>query len=75
MVDLNVLSTLTPNFHESKLARLVWILENIEEEAFRLFGASCPYRSMGFFELFDAIGIDPEVHEEGEWFLRLRHLL
>ena len=62
---------LAPDFYEAKTTRSRRILEDVEEDTFRLPSTSCPDGSMGDFELFDFGGVDEEVNEEGKLFLVL----
>ena len=55
------------------MADIFRILEDVEEETFRLTATGCPDGTMGFFPFVDAGGLDVEVDEEGDLFLGGRH--
>ena len=45
---------------------LLWVLENVEEEAFGFAAAGGPDGSVRSFEVFDTGALDVKVDEEGE---------
>lgn len=70
-----LLSVLTPHFDKSEMARFCRVLEDIEEQTFRLFRACSPHGSMSSFEFFNARRIDPEVDEKCKLLLRWCHCI
>lgn len=55
-----------PHFHQSEVAAIFGIFEDVEEDAFGFFGAGVPDGVVAFFPFFDQLGLDVEVDEEGE---------
>lgn len=62
-----------PHFHQREMSAILWIFEDVKQDAFWFFGTGGPDRAVAFFPLFDQLRLNVEVDEEGELWLLLGH--